>query len=137
MPAYNRVEVRFAGGQTLTFRSSLEADVAKALHALGTPFDYESEVLTYTKTHRYTPDFVLRSSSGDPIFIEVKGFFSPQDRSKTIEVLRQNPGLDLRFVFERASTRLNRRSKTTYAAWCERHNLLWAEREVAEEWQNE
>ena len=43
----------------------------------------------------YIPDFVLDNG----IIIETKGLFTSEDRRKHIEVQKQHPELDIRFVF--------------------------------------
>jgi len=42
--------------------------------------------------------------------------------------------LDIRFVFLRASNKIYKGSKTTYAAWCERHGFEWAEGSIPTDW---
>jgi hypothetical protein len=117
---------------TSRYRSSLEEGIALGLEAQGVPFSYESKVLDYTvpaTVHRYTPDFIL----GD-IIIEAKGYLTSEDRSKMKLVKASNPDLDIRFVFQRASNRLNKKSSTTYADWAEKYGFKWAEKFVPLEW---
>jgi hypothetical protein len=102
------------------------------LEAQCIPFSYESKVLEYeipASTHCYTPDFIL----GEMI-IEAKGYLSSEDRTKMKLVKASNPGLDIRFVFQRASNKLNKRSSTTYAAWAEKYGFKWAEKFIPVEW---
>ena len=44
---------------------------------------------------------------------------------------------DLRFIFTNSRQKLYKGSKTTYAAWCEKHGFLYAERSIPETWMNE
>lgn len=81
----------------------------------------------------YTPDFQLDNG----ILIETKGQFDSEDRHKHIEVRRQHPELDIRFVFSNARSKLYKGSKTTYAQWCEKREFLWANRVIPEEWLKE
>jgi len=81
----------------------------------------------------YTPDFQLDNG----ILIETKGQFDSEDRHKHIEVRRQHPELDIRFVFSNARSKLYKGSKTTYAQWCEKKEFLWANRVIPEEWLKE
>lgn len=81
----------------------------------------------------YTPDFQLDNG----ILIETKGQFDSEDRHKHIEVRRQHPELDIRFVFSNARSKLYKGSKTTYAQWCEKKGFLWANRVIPEEWLKE
>ena len=36
-----------------------------------------------------------------------------------------NPDLDLRMVFQSPYNKISKRSKTTYAKWCEKHGIPW------------
>lgn len=122
------------------FRSGLEFTFAKELEELGVEYEYEGTVIKYTKpesSHRYTPDFKLESKSGKTIIIETKGRFVSADRVKHLLIKRQHPELDIRFVFSRCKQRLSKRSKTTYADWCERHGFMYAEGSIPKEWLNE
>jgi predicted nuclease of restriction endonuclease-like RecB superfamily len=114
------------------FRSDYELKVAKNLSENGATFDYEAHKLVYyPKPKVYTPDFYLPEAD---IYVEAKGFFSPADRQKMLLVIKDNPMLDIRMLFMRASTKINRSSKTTYGSWCDKHNILWADGYVPLEW---
>ena len=114
-------------------RSGFEKQVLDALSESGVDYEYEAETLSYVKEHRYTPDITLPNG----ILIEVKGFFEPSDRTKALLVRAQNPDKDVRFVFQRANTKLSKKSKTSYANWCDKHGFLWAEKRVPKEWIDE
>ena len=75
-------------------------------------------------------DFILEGK----IYIETKGRFLAKDRSKHLLIQKQYPDLDLRFVFTNSRQKLYKGSKTTYAAWCEKHGFLYAERSIPETW---
>lgn len=105
----------------MAFRSRLEQVVDELLTKLGVEHEYEGEKLGYSLPCQYTPDFKL----GNGIYLETKGYFSPEDRRKTLAVLRDNPGIDLRMVFSNPNNRLSKSSKTTYAAWCRKHGILY------------
>ena len=114
------------------FRSDYELQVAKRLAEAGVKYEYEAHKLTYyPKPKVYIPDFYLPESG---IYVEAKGFFSPADRQKMLLVIKDNPLLDIRMLFLRASNKLNRSSKTTYGSWCDRHTILWADGFIPEEW---
>lgn len=114
------------------FRSDYELQLAKSLAEMGVDFLYEEEKITYVpKPKVYTPDFYLPEQG---IYIEAKGFFSPADRQKMLLVINQNPLLDIRMVFLRATNKLNRSSKTTYSTWCDKHGILWADGQIPQEW---
>lgn len=114
------------------FRSDYELQVAKRLAEAGVKYEYEAHKLTYyPKPKVYIPDFYLPESD---IYVEAKGFFSPADRQKMLLVIKDNPSLDIRMLFLRASNKLNRSSKTTYGSWCDRHTILWADGFIPEKW---
>jgi len=114
------------------FRSDYELKVAKHLAEQGVKFEYEThKLIYYPKPKTYTPDFYLPDSE---IYVEAKGFFSPADRQKMLLVIKDNPFLDIRMLFLRASNKLNRSSKTTYGSWCDKHGILWADGYVPQEW---
>jgi len=118
------------------FKSLLEEQVALGLEAQGVPVLYEPEELHYeipASNHKYTPDFVLPNG----IRIETKGYLTAEDRKKMRLVKAANPDLDIRFVFGRASNKLNKLSPTTYADWSTKYGFLWAERLVPHDWVSE
>jgi hypothetical protein len=122
------------------FRSGLEEATAEQLKRLGVAFTFEKLVLTYKKpmtTHKYTPDFVITTRSGKQIVVETKGRFLTADRQKMILVKAAHPELDIRFVFSRSATPISKKSKTTYAMWCDRYGFQYADKEVPEAWLNE
>ena len=103
------------------YRSNLEKDIANLLEGLGVSFQYESEKLSYTIEHNYTPDFVLPNY----VYLEAKGYWDAADRRKVLAVKRDNPDIDLRMVFQSPYNTISKRSKTTYAKWCEKHDIPW------------
>ena len=105
----------------MTFRSQLEKDIAKLLEGLGVSYEYESEKLGYTIEHNYTPDFVLPNYT----YLEAKGYWSSEDRRKIKNVLKDNPEIDLRMVFQSPFNKISKKSKTTYAQWCDRNDIPW------------
>ena len=118
------------------FRSGLEERIAQALLEKGVSFTYEDQVIHYVqpeKVARYTPDFVL--SNG--IIIETKGRFLTADRQKHLLVKKQYPELDIRFVFSRSKERISKKSKTTYADWCEKHGFKYADEDIPNSWLTE
>lgn len=80
--------------------------------------------------HIYTPDFVLPNG----IIIEAKGLFETDDRQKHLLVKKQYPHLEIRFVFSNPNTKIYKGSKTTYAAWCEKHGYMYAKGFIPDEW---
>ena len=108
--------------KTSKFRSQLEENIAKLLDGLGVSFEYESEKLGYIIEHNYTPDFVLPNYT----YLEAKGYWSPSDRRKILNVLKANPEIDLRMIFQSPFNKISKKSKTTYAQWCDRHDIPWS-----------
>ncbi len=113
------------------FRSKLEERVATLLEQLGISYEYETEKLSYTIEHNYTPDFVLPNY----VYLETKGYWDAADRRKVLAVKRDNPEVDLRMVFQSPYNTISKKSKTTYAKWCEKHNIPWtAYHEIPLDW---
>jgi hypothetical protein len=67
----------------------------------------------------------------------MKGLFSAADRRKHIEIQRQHPTLDIRFVFSNANSKLYKGAKSRYCDWCDQKGFLWAHRVIPEEWLKE
>ena len=105
----------------IKFRSKLEENIAELFKELGVIYEYESTRLPYTIQHTYTPDFALANH----IYLEAKGYWDPADRRKILAVKRDNPDIDIRMVFQSPYNNISRKSKTTYAKWCEKHNIPW------------
>jgi hypothetical protein len=122
------------------YRSGLEEQIARQLKLKNISFEYETKTLKYTKpekVHRYTPDFILMKKNGEPMYIEGKGRFLTVDKQKSLLVKNQYPNLDLRFVFSNSKTRISKKSKTTYAMWCDKHGFKYADCYIPKEWINE
>ena len=107
--------------KTSKFRSGLEEQVAKLLEGLGVTYEYESTRVPYTIQHHYSPDFILPNH----VLLETKGYWDAKDRRKILAVKKDNPYLDLRMVFQSPYNKINKNSKTTYAKWCEKHDIPW------------
>ena len=103
------------------FRSGLEEKVADLLSELGVSYEYESKKISYVIQHHYTPDFVLPNH----VILECKGYWDPADRRKIKQVKKDNPDLDLRMVFQSPFNTISKKSKTTYAKWCEKLDIPW------------
>lgn len=116
-----------------SYRSGLEARIGGQLEDLGVDYTYEDEKIEYikpAKTARYTPDFKLPNG----IYIEGKGRFITEDRQKHLLIKQQFPDLDIRFVFSNPNGRIGKKSKTTYAMWCEKHGFKYAKEQIPVEW---
>ena len=113
------------------FRSNLEKNIADLLTGLGVSYEYESEKLSYTIEHNYTPDFVLPNYT----YLEAKGYWAPEDIRKILAVKKSNPDVDIRMVFQSPYNTISKKSKTTYAQWCERHDIPWSSyQDIPIEW---
>ena len=107
--------------KTSKYRSKLEERLATLLTTLGISYEYESEKVSNTIQHHYCPDFVLPNH----VYLEAKGYWAPADRRKILAVKKDNPDMDLRMVFQAPYNKINKKSKTTYAMWCEKHDIPW------------
>lgn len=114
-----------------TFRSKFEQSVAEHLDSLGVAYDYEAHKLHYIVERNYLPDFRLPSG----VYIEAKGYFKSADQRKHKLIKQQHPDIEIRFVFQRASGRVQG-SKLTCAEWCDKYGFLYAEGTVPMEWIN-
>jgi len=114
------------------YRSKYEEDVCSRLRKDKVDFDYETINLYYevSEQRRYLPDIILPNG----IVIELKGRFTAKDRKKMLLVIEQHPDLDIRMVFMRHKNKLNKHSNTTYAQWCDKNNVKWADKYIPTEW---
>lgn len=106
---------------------------ADLLEQQGVLFDYEGHPLHYVipaRKTRYTFDFLLPNG----IIIETKGRFVSADRKKHKIIKDQFPDLDLRIVFSNPNSKIGKRSKTTYAMWCDSLDIPYAAKEIPAEW---
>ena len=118
-----------------TYRSGLEQEAAAFLKDRQKIVAYEKLKIEWEdlKYRTYTPDFELDNG----IIIETKGIFSAADRRKHVEIQRQHPTLDIRFVFSNANAKLYKGAKSRYCDWCEQKGFLWAHRVIPESWLKE
>lgn len=124
------------GARTGAFRSGLEDRNAKHMDKLGVAYDFERFFVEYTVPERqakYTPDFVL----GNGIIIETKGIWEVDDRKKHLLIREQYPELDIRLVFSNSNSKLYKGSPTSYAAFCEKHGIQYADKLVPKAWLQE
>jgi len=118
--------IKFENG----YRSGLEATIADQLKELGVDFEYEKQKIPYQIDAKYIPDFVLPNG----VIIECKGRFTSEDRRKMRLVKDQNPELDIRFIFTRSASKINKGSKTSYADWCDKYGFMYADKLIPGEW---
>jgi len=118
------------------YRSGFEHKVSDQLKENKIKFEYETTVIDYIKpqtNHTYTIDFTLPNG----ILVETKGRWVLEDRKKHLLIKKQHPELDIRMVFQSSKTKIRKGSKTTYAMFCDKHDIPWAEKVIPESWLKE
>lgn len=125
-----------AAGKKHGFRSGLEDKFIQELEEYGLDPSYEAKKFEYIipeSKHNYTPDFPLSPH----IVIETKGRWVVEDRQKMLLIKEQYPEIDFRIVFYNANQKIKKGSKTTYAMWCDKHGIKWANKTIPPEWVEE
>lgn len=124
----------------MRFRSGYEERVYKDALTRKRKLDYEppDAIVHYVKPARkarYIPDFRLPNG----VLVETKGRLTPEDRAKMLNVKRDNPQADIRFLFQRASQRITRsKNSMTYGEWADKHGFRWSAGDsIPEEWWND
>lgn len=105
------------------YKSKYENEVAQILGSL---VKYETDILYYIvpeTIRKYNPDFTFKSKK--PIYLETKGKWTPEDRKKHVLLKEQYPDIKIVLLFQDASKRISKKSKTTYGEWATKHNLTW------------
>ena len=120
---------------TRRYRSGLEKEAAAFLKDRQKKVCYEELRIEWEdlRYRTYTPDFELDNG----ILVETKGIFDSDDRHKHLEIQKQHPHLDIRFVFSNAKSKLYKGSKTRYCDWCDANGFKWSHRVIPEEWLTE
>ena len=111
---FKRVQI----SKGVVLKSGLEEVVFTYLRKNKLSFKYEGLKITYFQPEikkTYTPDFPIKGS----FIIETKGAFNSADRKKMKLIKKQNPELDIRFIFSNSKTKIGKKSLTTYGKWCE------------------
>ncbi len=107
------------------FRSKLEQRVWMSRPRVkGSRLKYEVDTLHYIVKRRYLPDFTITLPSGKKRFVEIKGYFRSQDKTKMKLVREYNPGIDIRLVV----------SNDAAGEWCEKNGFPWALYHIPEDW---
>ena len=115
------------------YRSGFEHKVSEQLTESKIKFGYEDTVIEYIVPERqskYTIDFTLPNG----ILVETKGRWVIEDRKKHLLIKKQHPELDIRIVFQNAKTKIRKGSKTTYGDYCDKHGIVWAEKNIPKSW---
>ena len=95
--------------------------------------EYESIWLPYYVRGNYNPDFILPNG----IIVEAKGYFDTRAQVKMKAVKKENPHLDIRFVFMNSRTKVRKNSKMTYADWCDKYGFPYADYHIPLAWWRE
>ena len=115
---FKRVQI----SKDVILKSGLEEVVYNYLTNNDCRFKYEGMKITYFQPEvkkTYKPDFPIKFS----FIVETKGAFNSADRKKMKLIKKQNPTLDIRFVFSNSKTKIGKKSQTTYGKWCELNNF--------------
>jgi len=120
------------GKKTKGRKSVLETKIEEQLKEAEVEYSYESKRYRYLSQHMYIPDFIL--SNG--IVLEVKGWFTQEDRAKLRKIKEFYPDLDLRLVFAK-DNKINSRSNMRYSDWCKKWGFKYCIKEVPKEWLEE
>lgn len=94
---------------------------------------YESETLSYTVSLKYTPDLVIYFSHRPTMYLELKGYLDYDDQRKMKAVKKENPELDIRFVFMK-DNKISKQSKLTYSSWSEKYGFPYCFNTIPEDW---
>jgi len=113
-------------------RSKFEDRIKEDLTNRNVTIQYEVLRIQYIQKKKYTPDFILPNG----IIIEVKGFFDADERRKHIDIKKQYPDLDIRFVFLR-NNKVRKGAKMTYSSWCEKNGFKYSFGTIPDEWLEE
>ena len=111
---FKRVQI----SKDVILKSGLEEVVFNFLKDNQCSFTYEGMKITYFQPaikKTYKPDFPITKS----FIVETKGAFNSADRKKMKLIKKQNPKLDIRFIFSNSKTKIGKKSQTTYGKWCE------------------
>lgn len=132
MAGYGAKGIRKVGA----YRSGLEDKLAKQLESKGIAVMYEEWSIPYVvpaSNHKYSPDIIIPNG----IIIEAKGLWESDDRKKHLLIKEQFPELDIRFVFSSSRTKLYKGSPTSYAEFCEKHGIKFADKLIPIDWLKE
>ena len=116
-------------------KGTFEERVIGDLKDRGVSYQYEPDKVSYTVERFYIPDLLLGT-----MYVELKGYFRQDAQRKMKAVKAQHPELDIRFVFQNASSTIQGAkkrkdgSKMTCAEWADRNGFVWAEATIPEEW---
>jgi hypothetical protein len=96
-------------------------------------YGYETTTLRFTpipKIKRYTPDWEIAEN----VFIETKGRWTADDRSRLLAVIEQHPEVKIYIIFQKPHNLLSKTSGTTYGDWCNKKKIEWCDFNDTEVW---
>ena len=120
-----------------TFRSKFEESIWNAAKRSRKSLTHEPHFIPYVIKGNYLPDFVIVTKSGKEVIIEAKGYLDAAACRKMKAVKASNPELDIRFVFQYANGKRNRRAKLKNWEWAEKHGFPWSEGTIPLDWWKE
>lgn len=112
------------------FRSGLEENIWNSAKSCRKSLEFEPHFIPYIIKGNYLPDFILPNG----VYVEAKGYLDAAACRKMKAVKASNPHLDIRFVFQDANGKRNKRAKLRNWEWAERHNFPWAEGTIPLSW---
>lgn len=119
-------------------KGTFEERVIADLDERGVSYQYEPDKMAYYVERHYIPDLAVGS-----MIVELKGYFRQDSQRKMKAIKAQYPDLDIRFVFQKASSTIQGAkkrkdgSKMTCAEWADRQGFVWAEETIPKEWLDE
>ena len=119
----------------LKTKGTFEARVIEDLNERGVSYQYEPDKMAYYVERHYIPDLAVGN-----MIVELKGYLRQDSQRKMKSIKAQYPDLDIRFVFQKASSTIQGAkkrkdgSKMTCGEWADRQGFVWAEGTIPEEW---
>lgn len=92
--------------------------------------------LFYTSEKKYYTDFIYIKSDLSRMFIEMKGYLKPSDRTKMISVKDCHPDVDIRLVFQQDNW-LSKKHSSRYSDWAQRNGFPFAIGSIPRTWLEE
>jgi hypothetical protein len=115
------------------FRSKFEEGIYETAKRSRKSLVHEPHYIPYVIKGSYLPDFILPNG----VIVEAKGYLDAAASRKMKAVKASNPHLDIRFVFQNANGKRNKRAKLRNWEWAEKHGFPWAEGTIPLAWWKE
>jgi hypothetical protein len=120
----------------MNFKSKLEEwcwSQIQKLKPRRTKAEYETTRLPFVIQRYYLPDFIIILKDGTRRYIEAKGYFRSDDRTKLLAVKQAHPQADIRIVFSQ-DNKLTKRAKSKYSDWCKKNGFLYSIGSIPSDW---